>query len=138
MRPGIYAIVAFHGQEYGPGRRPPVDGNDHTGENRRARIMRCNTGDDSTESTICWYPGNLPNDAVAEFPLWARTLTRFGNYLFDEDLATEQTFAGNTRGQLQAVRDPSDPCPRLYFEWGGYTWSRQFTPDGGTTGQPNN
>lgn len=65
-------------------------------------------------------------------------LTRFGSYLFDEDLVTEQTFTGSTRGQLRTVTDPNDLCPLLYFEWNGYTQSRQFAPGGGTTGQPNN
>lgn len=73
--------------------------------------MRCNTGDAANEHTIYWYPGDLPNSAAEGLPLWTRMMTRFGNYLFDQDLVTEQTFTGATRGQLTTTRESEDPVP---------------------------
>lgn len=133
MLPGIYAVVAFHAQRYNTGHYPRIDGRDH-GDNRRAHIMNCNTGSDANENTLYWYPGDLPNSAVTGLPAWAQIMTRFGNYLFSQDLVTEQTFVGPTRGQLTTISEPNCPS-RLYFNWGGYRQSRQFTPNS-DQGQP--
>ncbi|GIJ91973.1 hypothetical protein Asppvi_010948 [Aspergillus pseudoviridinutans] len=138
-RPGIYAIVAFHAQQYANSNRySRVDGNGHNTDNRRAHILQCNTGSQATANTIYWYPGDLPNSATSNLPVWAQVLTRFGNYLFDEDLVTEETFTGAQRGQLTTFTHETDPCSsRRYFDWGGYRQSRQFTPNGNAQGQPS-
>lgn len=98
--------------------------------------MECNTGSEANQHTIYWYPGDLPNSASAGLPQWAQAITRFGNYLYDEDLITEETFTGAQRGQLTTYTIPNDPCPgRHYVDWGTYHQSRQFTPNGNARGQ---
>ncbi|KAJ5951267.1 uncharacterized protein N7479_009680 [Penicillium vulpinum] len=129
FRAGIYAIVAFHGQEYvAQNRYPRVDGNENQGVNRRAHVLNCNTGNDVTPDTHYFYPGNgREDDYNSEHH---RRIWRFANYLYEEDLATEQTFTGAQRGQLTRYRDEDDPCPtRWLFEWGRYRQSRPFTPN---------
>lgn len=126
LRAGIYAIVAFHGQAYTTSNRyPRVDGNDNQGDNRRAHVLNCNTGDQATENTHYFYPGaGRESDYDNEHH---RIIWRFANYLHQEDLATDETFTGGRRGQLTRYRD--DDCPtRWYFDWGRYRQSRPFTP----------
>lgn len=139
QRPGIYAIVAFHGQGYGTGSVPRVDGNNQDGRSRRARVMNCNTGGESTPHTIFFYPGELTNGEAASLPPWAQIMTEFGNYLVAQGLLTAATFTGQRQGQLQLIS--ADPCTRQYFNWGTYDRSRQFGPNGappprGTGGNP--
>lgn len=139
LRPGIYAVVAFHGQDYGMGRVPRVDGNDAQGRNLRAQIMRCNTGADSTPDTLFFYPGQFDNGEVGNFPPWAQIMVEFTNYLLQQGLLTAATFTGNRQGQLQLTAP--DNCGRRSFNWNGYNRSRQFGPNGappsgGTGGVP--
>ena len=129
QRPGIYAIVAFHGQGHGTGRFPRVDGNDPSGRNRRAQIMNCNTGSQSTPHTLFFYPGQFTNQQVANDGPWAQIMTEFGNYLVGQGLLTAATFTGERQGQLQ-LTTPPDSCGRQYFQWNGYIRSRQFGPNG--------
>jgi len=137
--PRIYAVVAFHGQAYGGGTYPWVDGNDASGCNHCAHIMNCNTGSDSMPETMFWYPGQFTNQKVANLPPWAQIMTEFGNYLVAQGLLTAATFTGQRQGQLQLIS--ADPCTRQYFNWGTYDRSRQFGPNGappprGTGGNP--
>lgn len=130
---GVYAMVAFHGQSHTPNRR--VDGNDIEGRNLRARILECNTEDEATEETEYWYPGygsvNARND-------WGNWIVDFGIWLHEQDLVTARTFTHFNRGQLETYQDETSFCPeRRYFDWGGYTRSRQFTPGGGSEGDPS-
>jgi len=132
--------VAFHGQGYGTGRVPRVDGNNDDGRGRRAHVMNCNTGSESTPDTIFFYPGELTNQQAASLPPWAQIMTEFGNYLVAQGLLTAATFTGQRQGQLQ-LTTPPDPCTRQYFNWNGYVRSRQFGPNGaappgGTGGNP--
>ena len=131
MLPGIYAIVAFHGQGYGSGRTPRVDGNDQNGRNRRARIMTCNTGGESNANTLFWYPGAFRNDVPTNE--WATRMRDFGDFLQDQAIIEADIFTNPTQGQLGL--SPPDDCGRQYFQWGTYTRSRQFGPD--STGPPS-
>lgn len=124
QRPGIYAVVAFHGQRYGGGNWPRIDGNDDGGRNRRAAILNC----DPQSPTVYWYPGQFTNDEIASWPSRASVLTRFMNYMFAQGILTADTFTAPTQGQLE-LSDP-DHCTRRYFEWGTYRRSRQFGPNG--------
>ncbi|KAJ5770968.1 uncharacterized protein N7511_003019 [Penicillium nucicola] len=130
FRVGIYAIVAFHGQDYvEQNRYPRVDGNDNQGENRRSHVLNCNTGNDVTDQTHYFYPGDGAESDYGDNE-HHRAIWRFANYLQQEDLVTEQTFTGAQRGQLTRYRDPQDECPtRWYFDWGGYRQGRPFTPE---------
>ncbi|RDB25300.1 Chitotriosidase-1 [Hypsizygus marmoreus] len=125
-RPGIHAVVAFHGQRYAEpiGRHPArVDGNDAEGRNRRARVLRCDA------NIPFWYPGEFTNEAAdATHFVWAQVMTRFGNYLVNQGLLDESTYTGDTQGQLWL--NPADECDRQTFNWGRYRVSRQFGPNG--------
>ncbi|KAL5363196.1 putative class V chitinase [Aspergillus floccosus] len=126
-RPGIYAIVAFHGQQYQDRPRGRVDGNNNDGDNRRAHILNCNTGNQATAETYYWYPGAEEEVDSLE----GETVQRFGNFLFQQDLITVDTFTSAQRGQLGTVPGDDPDCPgRWYFEWNGYSYSRQFLPSG--------
>lgn len=136
--PGIYAMVAFHGQtRINSGRNAGrVDGNDPV-RNLRARVLECNTGDESNDETYFWYPGYLEQNGVSGS--MAILLARFGAYMRSMGIITAQTFTDPTRGQL-AVIDHEDPtCPtqqRSYFDWGEYTLSRPFMPERGNAPGP--
>lgn len=116
--PGVYAVVAFHGQGYGTGHPPRVDGNDREGRQRRARVLQCRSDD-------YWYPGYAYGD-VRSFPPWAQIMVEFGDYLAAEGIVTAATFTGQTQGQLRLV--PNGACST--FNWGRYNRSRQFRPNG--------
>ena len=131
--PGIYAVVAFHGQDYAPqtsSAPPRVDGNNDDGRNRRARVMNCNTGIRSVPETLFWYPGEFTNAEAATLEPWAQVMTAFANYLFSEDILTTATFTDVARGQLGLTAPDAENCNRRYFDWGRYRQSRQFGPDG--------
>ena len=109
--------------------------NDQRAENlpqERTRILRCDTDDEITPETQYWYPGDLPDSAASDLPMWAERLTNFGNYLWDEDLITEETFTASDRGQLDTVDREDSECPIRDFAWGDYNRSRQFDADGPT------
>ncbi|KAH8433890.1 uncharacterized protein LDX57_011526 [Aspergillus melleus] len=130
---GVYAMVAFHGQGRSPNSR--VNGNDRTDRNLRAEILRCNTEDEANEFTQYWYPGYASVDARSNFGNW---IVDFGVWLHEQDLVTARTFTHFNRGQLETYHDEDSFCPeRRYFDWGGYTRSRQFTPGGGSEGDPS-
>jgi len=125
QRPGIYAVVAFHAQHYGNGAYARVDGNDQGGRNRRAQILRCNTLNESNDRTRFVYPGQQADNFLG----------RFVNYLFEQRLLTATTFTGNNEGELRLTAPGY--CGRQYFDWNGYTRSRQFGPHPpGGTGNP--
>ena len=133
--PGIYAIVAFHGQNLitDPADRNygRVDGNDGV-HNLRAQVLECNTGDESNEATFFWYPGEQgANDVVGDM---ATLMQRFGSYLRNQQIVTPSTFTGANQGQLALVPYEGTVCPaeRHSFNWGRYTLSRPFLPGGGS------
>jgi chitinase len=128
QRPGIYAVVAFHGQAYGEGRIPRVDGNENGGRTRRARVMNCTPSSDNPPEILFWYPGEFTNQEAADMPPWAQIMTEFTNYLVAQGLLTADTFTGQRQGQL-GLSD-ADACSRRFFNWGTYTRSRQFGPNG--------
>lgn len=135
--PGIYAIVAFHGQaRVTAGRNAGrVDGNDPV-RNLRARVLECNTGDESNAHTYFWYPGQLTTDDVVGD--MATLLSRFGSYMRSNGIITTETFTDPSRGQLTLVDDEDPTCPaaRSYFDWGDYTLSRPFMPERGNAPGP--
>ncbi|KDR82337.1 hypothetical protein GALMADRAFT_237588 [Galerina marginata CBS 339.88] len=135
QRPGIHAVVAFHGQDFGGGGRPRIDGNDSGGRNRRARVLNCgNNGGD-----LFWYPGEFTPQDAANFGEWAQLMTRFGNYMVAQGILTVDTYTGSTRGQLQL--NAVDECGYQRFNWGTWSQSRQFQPgspgQGPSTGGPS-
>ncbi|RHZ63005.1 hypothetical protein CDV55_105498 [Aspergillus turcosus] len=135
-RPGIYAVNAFHAQQYiDDYAYARVDGNTNTGRSQRAHILNCDEQAVSDPMYVYWYPGDLANSETSNLPLWAAQLTRLGNYLYDLDLVTEATFTAADRGQLNTEDGERDACPVLFFNWGGYQQSRQFGPNGPTGGQ---
>lgn len=143
MRPGIYAINAFHAQRFASTHvRSRVNGNEQETLNTRAEILTCRTGDESNVQTQFWYPGDIPNASMPDdFPTWAQRLTRFGNYLWDEDMITAEAFTAANRGQLTTSEyETGNPaCPlREEFGWNGYDRSQPFTPDGQIQTRPNN
>ena len=119
--PGIYAVVAFHGQGYGTGPTPRVDGNDREGRQRRARVLQCRSDD-------YWYPGYHYGD-VNSFPQWGRIVAEFGDYLAAEGIITAATFTGPTQGELRLVSNEHN-CPYSTFDWGSRIRSIQFGPNG--------
>lgn len=98
----------------------------------RAHILECETGNYITPRTRYWYPGDLPDTAARDLPMWAERLTNFGNYLWDQDLITEATFTASDRGQLDTWDREDSDCPIRDFDWNGYHLSRQFNADGAT------
>ena len=124
QRPGIHAIVAFHGQVYGDGRFPRVD-SQLAGRNHRAAILEC---DDSTGIRDFFYPGESTDRQVAYSSPWLQILTEFGNYLVGQGLLTVATFTGPHQGQLQLTHP--DNCGRQYFLRNGYRKNKQFGPGG--------
>jgi len=124
QRPGIYAIVAFHGQDYGGGRVPRIDGNNEGGRNNRAAVMNCNTGSDVTPETYYWYPGSNEQRRSSTH------LAAFGNYMVDNGLLDANTFIGGTSGQLQLQPADSSRCNIQKFDWGRWRQSQQFGPNG--------
>jgi chitinase len=121
-RPGVVAVVVFHAQRYINGYRyARVNGRDRAAYNRRTPIVECTPDLLPDPNWQYWYPGEVPNSATSDLPLWAVQLTRFGDYLFDEDLLTEATFTAANRGQLGTYTDDKSECPVQYFDWGGYT-----------------
>ncbi|KAF4206679.1 hypothetical protein CNMCM5878_006123 [Aspergillus fumigatiaffinis] len=112
----------FHAQRYINGYRyARVNGRDRAVYNRRTPIVECTPDLLPDPNWQYWYPGEVPNSATSDLPLWAVQLTRFGDYLFDEDLLTEATFTAANRGQLGTYTDDKSECPVQYFDWGGYT-----------------
>lgn len=94
---------------------------------RSAGSLTCDTGNEATPDTYYWYPGA----AKAVESETGRTVQRLGNYLFQHDLITVDTFTSAERGQLGTVAGDDPDCPgRWYFDWHGYTLSRQFLPSG--------
>ncbi|RDB24966.1 Chitotriosidase-1 [Hypsizygus marmoreus] len=130
-RPGIHAVVAFHGQGYGGGTRPRVDGNDAAGRNRRARVLNCGP---TAPDELFWYPGEITNQDAAGFGDWALLMTQFANYMVAQGILTEATYTGATQGQLRL--NPPDECGFETFDWGTYRSSRQFGPNGGPAPGP--
>lgn len=126
-RPGIFAISAFHGQNYNPGSYQRVDGNDNQDRNRRAHVLRCNTGGESNEHTLFLYPGYTTADNP-NLANRARLLTQFLDYLARQGLLTTATFTGQNQGQLGL--SGVDSCGRRYFEWGGRRRTFQFGANG--------
>lgn len=128
--PGIYAVVAFHGQyRINSGRNQGrVDGNDGV-RNLRARVLECNTGAESNQHTYFWYPGLQPVDDVAGD--MATLLSRFGSYMRRMGIITPNTFTDPSRGHLTLFPDEDPTCPaaRSYFDWGDYTLSSPFMPE---------
>ncbi len=121
--PGVYAVVAFHGQRYLDGR---IDGWKDDPRHRRARVLLCRR----TRQRRYWYPGYTYGD-VSSFPQWGQIMVEFGEYLAAEGILTAATFLGPTQGQLELlVLDPNDADNCHGFDWNGYTQSRQFGPNG--------
>ncbi|KAI4125190.1 MAG: hypothetical protein LQ347_005457 [Umbilicaria vellea] len=133
--PGIYAVVAFHGQDRitqnGDRNYGRVDGNDPV-RNLRAQVLECNTGDESNEETFFWYPGYQgANDVVGDL---ATLMARFGSFLRSQQIITPSTFTAANQGQLTLVPYEGTACPseRQSFNWGRYTMGQPFLPGGGS------
>jgi hypothetical protein len=127
-RPGIHAIVAFHGQDYAADRER-VDGNLHHGRNRRAPILECNTYYDHTQDTDYLYPGEYTDEDVvgSDSPRTA-SMVRFMNYLLQQGLLTAATYTGQNQGQLGLLAP--NWCGYQLFDWRGSRSSVQFGPNG--------
>jgi len=134
-RVGIYGVVAFHAQDFTDNTHPwrRIDGNRDTTRNRRSHIINCNTGDEATDQTLYWYPGDLTNGEVGNEALWTRVMTAFGNYLVQQNLLTAATFIDPERGGLTADLPDPTHCNRRHLS--GQPRRRMFGP-GGELGTP--
>lgn len=128
--PGIYGMVAFHGQDFTAGTNPwrRIDGNQDVTRNRRSHIINCNTGDVANAQTAYWYPGDLTNEEVANEVLWTRLITEFGNYLVRQGLLTAATFTDPGRGGLTVAQPDPTNCNRRQLT--GHPRRRMFGPNG--------
>jgi len=140
LRPGIYAIVAFHGQFYPPGPWTRVDGNGQHDRNIRTPILRCDRRNPNMDGTFFFYPGQYTDqEAERDLTPRGRLLAQFGNYLIRQGLMTAETFTGPRQGRLTLL--PPDRCGLRRFDWGWTTRSWQFGANGadppGRPGSPH-